>query len=280
MGFAATTLAAALGAATARLSLGVVGRNPPGPDPKIWNRVNHRGEPVTLLEGPAYAIGAATAVAILPALPGPLRAAAVGATLGAGAFGVHDDLRGDADRRGMRGHLAALAQGELTTGGVKIMGIGAVGLLAGAIVRRGPADTLVDKLLAGVVIAGAANAVNLLDLRPGRAVKAATIAAAPGVLRATMSGNPAARASAAGLGAALAMLPEDLGERAMLGDAGANALGALLGTVAAATADRRGLALRAAALVGVTMASERVSFTRVIAKYAPLRALDGIGRRA
>jgi UDP-N-acetylmuramyl pentapeptide phosphotransferase/UDP-N-acetylglucosamine-1-phosphate transferase len=249
-------------------------------DPKLWNRVNHRGEPVTLLEGPAYAAGAAAALAMVPGVPGPLRAAAVGSAVGAGAFGVYDDLCGNGDRRGMRGHLAALSHGEVTTGGVKILGIGSVGLLAGFLVRRGPQDTLVDKLLAGVTVAAAANAVNLLDLRPGRAIKAAALAAAPAVAR-SGEGAGIAAVRCAGLGAALALLPEDLDERAMLGDAGANALGAVLGTAAAASApSRAALFGRAALLTAVTLASEKVSFTKVIAGCPPLRALDGLGRRA
>jgi UDP-N-acetylmuramyl pentapeptide phosphotransferase/UDP-N-acetylglucosamine-1-phosphate transferase len=283
MGIAAKVFAAALGAGAARLAFSaargaVTEGGGPGRDPKLWNRVNHRGEPVTLLEGPAYAAGAAAALALVPGLPVPVRAAAVGAAAGAGAFGVYDDLYGNGDRRGMRGHLAALAKGELTTGGVKIVGIGGVGLLAGALVRRGPGDTIVDKALAGVVVAAAANAVNLFDLRPGRAIKAAALGAAPALLRG--GATPAAAVRCAGLGAALALLPEDLDERAMLGDAGANALGAVLGTAAVVSASRAGLFWRAAALTAVTLASEKVSFTKVIANNAPLRALDGLGRRA
>jgi UDP-N-acetylmuramyl pentapeptide phosphotransferase/UDP-N-acetylglucosamine-1-phosphate transferase len=282
MGFAAKALATALGATAARLAFTAARRNPPGPEPKQWNRTNHRGEPVTLLEGPAYAAGAVAALALTPGLPAGLRTAAVGAAAGAGAFGVYDDLRGNGDRRGMRGHLAALAKGEVTTGAVKILGIGGTGLVAGALVRRGPSDALVDKLLAGVVIAGAANAVNLFDLRPGRAIKAAAIAAAPAYALDLVRDRDGAAgvARAAGLGAALALLPEDLGESAMLGDAGANALGAVLGTAAAASASRAGLVWRAAAMTAVTLASEKVSFTKVIAACPPLRALDGLGRRA
>lgn len=255
-----------------------------------WNRTNHRGEPVTLLEGPALVAGAALAAAVAPGVPGAVRVAAFGATVGSGVLGAYDDVRGNGDRRGLRGHLAALRHGEVTTGAVKFLGIGAIGLLTGSAVRRGPRDTSVDRLLAGIVVAASANAVNLLDLRPGRALKAAALAAGPALLcpgspglddpsGARRRGGLVLRAGA--LGAAAAALPDDLAERSMLGDAGANALGALLGTAAASSAAGRGaLAWRAATLTAVTLASEKVSFTKVIAGCPPLRALDGVGRRA
>ncbi|MGB6454850.1 MAG: hypothetical protein WBH47_10220, partial [Streptosporangiaceae bacterium] len=64
-----------------------------------------------------------------------------------------------------------------------------------------------------------------------------------------------------------------------LGDAGANALGALLGVAAATTLSRRGQVAALAAIVGLTAASEFVSFTQVIEQTGPLRWLDLLGRR-
>jgi UDP-GlcNAc:undecaprenyl-phosphate/decaprenyl-phosphate GlcNAc-1-phosphate transferase len=306
---AARSLCAAAAAATAaRLGLRAargLARSAAGTggvlDEERWSRTNHRGEPVTLLEGPVFAAAAAAGVLAAPALPGRVRTAGALAALGAGAFGVYDDLYGSADRRGIRGHLTALSRGEVTTGGVKLAGIGALGVLGGALTRRGGSN--VDKALAAVVVAGAANAVNLLDLRPGRAIKGAAAAAVPGLLRRALEagggdaaaggmhgdveggayGDASAAANVlagAGLGAAFALLPEDLGESAMLGDAGANALGALLGTAAALGArSTAGLAWRAAALTAVNLASEKVSFTKVIAGFPPLNAVDLWGRR-
>jgi hypothetical protein len=125
------------------------------------------------------------------------------------------------------------------------------------------------------LIAGGANLLNLFDLRPGRAIK---VTLASGALLAV--GGPRARgAVAAPLGAAAALLPEDLGERAMLGDAGANALGALLGSAAAVSLPRPARALTLAAVVGLTAASEKVSFTKVIARTPALNWLDMLGRR-
>jgi UDP-GlcNAc:undecaprenyl-phosphate/decaprenyl-phosphate GlcNAc-1-phosphate transferase len=272
--------AIALGAAAARLAYRELNRRQPG-GPDTWTRKNHRGEPVTLLEGPALVAGTAGAIALAPGLPRRLRTAAMLAAVSAGALGSYDDLAGSGSSRGLRGHFGALAKGEVTTGAVKVLGIGVAGLVAGALVQRKP----VDKLLAGIVIAGSANLVNLLDLRPGRAIKAGLIAGAPVAMASSGSGGRRPRRHGAGvlaagsMGAAAALLPEDLGERAMLGDAGANALGAALGVAAAAGSGRVGLLLRAASIVGLTLASEKVSFTRVIAASPPLNAIDMLGRR-
>jgi hypothetical protein len=123
------------------------------------------------------------------------------------------------------------------------------------------------------LVAGTANLVNLLDLRPGRAAKAAVLTTA-----ATL-GGPSGGLVAGPLGAALAVLPEDLGERIMLGDCGANAVGALAGLRLAAVQSRGRRTALLAAVVGLTLASEKVSFTRVIEATPGLRELDRLGRR-
>ena len=254
-------------AGTARAAYALLTARPPG-GAKTWTRINHRGEPVTLLEGPAAAAGAVAAVAVSPGVPARARAAAALAGAGAAGFGGYDDLAGSGDRRGFRGHLSALREGQLTTGAVKIGGIGATGVAAAAMLGGSPVDVAIN---AGLV-AGSANLLNLFDLRPGRAIKVALAAAAG--LRA-----PVAPGAAAVAGSAAALLGEDLGERAMLGDAGANALGAVLGTAAAASLPR-GVRLAAlAGITGLTAASEVVSFTKVIERTAPLRRLDMLGRR-
>jgi hypothetical protein len=268
-----------------------------------WARTNHRGEPVTLLEGPAVAVGAVTAQVLGgPASAGPFAVAGLGAL----AFGVLDDLRGSAARRGLRGHLGALAHGEVTTGAVKLAGLAASGLGAALLEGGAPADVAIN---AGLV-AGGANLLNLFDLRPGRAIKVAAlsallIAAAGHGGSSTSSSSGAGRGGgsvgssggsgigrgggttrAAGLaavaapaGAALALLPADLAEQAMLGDAGANALGALLGAAAARSLPRRARLCLLGGIAALTVASEKVSFTKVIAASPPLNWLDMLGRR-
>ena len=273
-GYAVAVGACAAGAA--RLAYSAMSRRPPG-GPKTWSRTNHRGEPVTLLEGPAVAAGAIAGVlaqaciASVSGSPGSAgwrRAAAmVLGGAGAAAFGAYDDLAGSGDRRGFRGHLGALRQGEVTTGAVKLGGIGVTGVVSAALAGGSPVDVILN---AGLV-AGSANLLNLFDLRPGRAIK---VAAASGVVLGAVGPDSVA----APLGAALALLPEDLGERAMLGDAGANALGAMLGASAAGLS-RPGRIALLAGIAGLTAASEKVSFTKVIARTPALNWLDMVGRR-
>jgi len=145
---------------------------------------------------------------------------------------------------------------------------------AGSGERRGGLRAVVNVALGGGVIAGTANLVNLLDLRPGRALKAGTVAAT------AMIAGPAGSIVAGPVGAAVAILPADLGEEVMLGDAGANAYGALIGL---AIATRTGPWRRAAILAGLgalTAASEKVSFTKVIEATPVLREIDALGRRS
>ena len=259
----------AVAGALAASALRLLRDRPPG-GTDLWDRTNHAGRTVTLLEGPAYAVGAAGAAALLGAGPGPVVAAASSAT-----FGALDDLRGDSSSKGLKGHLGALARGEVTTGAVKILGLGVTGLVSAALIdRRLGSRTAVDTLVGGAVIAGSANLLNLLDLRPGRALKATMLL---GALTATSARS--APAAGAAVGAAAGLLGPDLAGEAMLGDTGANSAGALLGAALVQRTGRGGRWVALAALTALTLASEKVSFTRVIESTPGLRELDALGRR-
>ncbi|HET8681042.1 MAG TPA: hypothetical protein VFM54_04125 [Micromonosporaceae bacterium] len=247
-------------------------------------RTNFRGRTVTLAGGPALAVAAATTAAA-GAGSRPAAAAALVAGLGAGAVGLYDDVVGSRPEqraaKGFRGHLSALRAGRLTSGLVKVAGVGAAGLAASALLAAGEAGRAgrpgrvragVDLLLGAGVIAGLANLVNLFDLRPGRAAKVGLLVGAP------LAAGPARGLVAGPVGATAALLGDDLDEKIMLGDCGANALGALLGVALVA---RTGTVGRAAALTGIvalTAASEKVSFTQVIERTPGLRELDALGR--
>src|SRR5664280_1145895 len=212
------------------------------------------------------------------------------AALVAGAAGRYDDLAGERpDERtakGLRGHAAALRRGQVTGGVVKAAAVGSAAAVAGWLLADADADSaatrpagaFLDIAVRAGVVAGTANLVNLLDLRPGRALKAVLVAGAPLVLGRGSGGGLVAGPA----GVALALLPGDLAERRMLGDAGANALGAVLGVGWAAGGGRASPGRRIVALVvlaAVTAASEVVSFSRVIDATPVLRGLDRIGRR-
>ena len=239
-----------------------------------WTRTNYRGQSVTLTGGLSAALGSLVGTAA--GTRGATRRAALLAVTAAAAAGAYDDVvagRSESPTdKGLRGHLAALREGRVSGGVVKVVVIGSAAVLSAVILTSGSSRGRVLRVgLRALVIAESANMINLLDLRPGRAGKVVA-AASLGLL-----GGPSGGLAAAGLGATSAVLPDDLCERTMLGDCGANALGALLGVQLAAG----DLPLTTATVLGLlTLASERWSFNAVIDSCRPLRAIDRLGRRA
>ena len=202
------------------------------------------------------------------------RALVLLACLGFGLLGFVDDVLGTAADQGFRGHLRALTQGRITTGMLKLGGGGALALVLVATARpEGGWRLLADAL----VVALAANLVNLLDRAPGRAIKASLAAAAP--LALVAGSGPVGLALAPVLGGAAGLLGDDLRERLMLGDTGANVLGAALGLAAVLELSSGPRWVVLAALVAVNVAAEVVSLSSVIDRTPPLRALDRLGRR-
>lgn len=261
-----------VGAAAALTLVGIeVARRAAALSGATWVRHNHRGEPVNLIAGPIAALtSAVTAGALLP-----MRARNGVLLLGvaAGAVGLYDDIAGARPEqkrdKGFRGHLLALRAGRVSSGAVKVAGVVGASMAAAGSVEKGP----VDRVIVAGVIAGTANLVNLLDLRPGRAAKVSALAAT-GLL-----GGGDGGIGVAVLGTSLGVLPADLGEKVMLGDSGANALGALLGYRLAAGSGPLARKTMLAVLVALTAASEKFSFTRVIEATPGLRELDMWGRR-
>jgi hypothetical protein len=127
------------------------------------------------------------------------------------------------------------------------------------------------------LVALAANLGNLFDRAPGRTTKVAILAAL--VLAVATGFDEGLVGVAVVVGAALALLGADLGERLMLGDTGANAIGAALGFGVVVTTALEASAAVVVVLLALNLASEVVSFSTVIDRVPPLRALDRLGRR-
>jgi len=163
------------------------------------------------------------------------------------AIGLADDLWSGTER-GFRAHLGS----RRTTGVLKLVGIPVAGLLA-------------TRKLSGALLVGlAANFLNQLDTRPGRALKAYLLAA-------PFAGAP--------VGAAVMLAPYDLREMAMLGDSGANALGAMLGLSSVSKLTGRGRWVAIGALAGLTLLGETRSLGELIERMPVLRELDAWGRQ-
>jgi len=252
-----------------------------------------------MLAGVAPELLADRSVIRILLLAGPL-------ALVAFALGAVDDAYGTADARGFKGHIKALLSGRLTTGGMKLFGLSLASLIValvieglapwGAVAVTGLAGTFAKLglgLLAGASIALTSNFVNLTDLRPGRALKVYLVLAVLGVLSTALLFGGNARAfdtSLAGraidvaalllfaLGPVIAVWRYDLGEVGMLGDAGANPMGAVAGLLIVAGLSLWGLAIYFIVIFGLNLASEKVSFSKVIAASPLLSRIDNMGR--
>ncbi|MGD9998796.1 MAG: hypothetical protein AB7L17_00210 [Ilumatobacteraceae bacterium] len=193
-----------------------------------------------------------------------------GATIGFGFVGLLDDLVGGTTTKGFRGHLGALRHGQITTGLVKLV----FGVVLGVLAVGGD---LAGSLRGGVLVAASANLANLFDRAPGRVVKVSLV----GAIVVAALGAPGWHLSGPMLviGAGAGMLWPDLRERCMLGDTGSNVLGAAVGWGLVIACGRRGEWVALAVVVALNLASEVVSFSRVIDAVTPLRWLDRLGAR-
>lgn len=195
------------------------------------------------------------------------------ACLGFGLLGLIDDLLGTDGDRGFRGHLHALSQGRVTTGVIKIFGGAAVALVLAANVSFVSGRRL---LADAVLIALAANLANLLDRAPGRAVKVGLLAWVP--IAFVAGGDAVGVAIAPVIGAFCGLLGDDLHEHLMLGDTGANVLGAVLGLAVVLDVGRGPRNVVLIGLVLLTLVAEAVSFSAVIERVPLLRRFDLVGR--
>ena len=224
----------------------------------------------------AAAVLALTPCALLDQLAGtdtlrPELGLIVPYALGVALLGLADDAFSGSER-GWRGHARAVLRGGFSTGALKAAG--SLGLALYVLAGRGLGDG--RYLLAAAALVLATNAFNLLDLRPGRAVKAFVVLGA-GLTLGAWDVRPLA---ALGLFAAPVLVVGwlDLRERGMLGDTGSNLVGALAGLWLVLTLSTTGLAVATAALIVLTVYGEARSISKLVERVPPLRFLDSLGR--
>jgi len=240
-------------------------------------RTNYAGRDVPTAGGVCILLAFAAVVAVAiwwnPTRNGYFTTSIFVLVFGFGLLGLFDDVVGTHAARGWRGHLNALRDGQLTSGVLKLVG----GVLVAFIVTYPFAESFGGRIVCVVIVAGCANAANLLDLAPARTTKvAALVLLLVAVLRGGLyEGHPSLWFVAGAVGLA----PFELREQLMLGDTGANALGAVVGYELLFTSSTLRLVI-AGIVVGVNVAGELISFSAVIERVPPLRALDRLGRRA
>jgi UDP-GlcNAc:undecaprenyl-phosphate GlcNAc-1-phosphate transferase len=254
-------------------------------DAPLLRRVNYRGHEVTTASGLVIVLAVLVVEAARTALAefgvgeelsdSLLRSVVLFACFAFAFLGLVDDLLGTEGDRGFGGHLRALRAGRLTTGAMKLFG----GAVVAIVLTAAPGEVSGRRLLAdAALVALAANLGNLLDRAPGRTIKVGLLAYVPVALAAGT--GPVGLALVPVVGAAAGLLPSDLAERRMLGDTGANVLGAALGLAVVLETSRPVRTGVLLVLVLLNLASERVSFTKVIDATPGLRHLDRLGRRS
>ena len=245
----------------------------------VHERPNYRGQRIPLSGGAMYLAAAVVSLVLAPWRAGfriPLPWAVLIA--GFAAAGLIDDIWGKERGGGFRGHLRELLGGRPTTGSVKAMLGGLTALLSCWLLLRGgevsqPSFSLVARIVLGaVLVALTANLVNLLDVRPGRAAKVCALAFLALAVWGHKLWTPVMLGAVAVVGWA------DVRERALMGDLGANLLGALIGLSLVALLTWPWQCAALAIVAAITVVSEVRPLTGIIEGNRVLRAIDMIGR--
>ncbi len=185
--------------------------------------------------------------------------------------GFIDDSIGNRDVTGLKGHFLALLKGRLTTGGFKAILGGFVGLVICVSFNKTIAEIIVGTL----VVALSTNLMNLLDLRPGRAIKVYILISLILFVSASVFEKEMLMLI---LPAVLAYFYYDLKAKAMMGDAGSNVLGISLGIFIVISHSIQLQLFCLILLIAVHFVAEKFSITKIIEKNFLLNYIDKLGR--
>lgn len=190
-----------------------------------------------------------------------------------GFAGLLDDLIGKKQIKGLKNHITSFIRGHLTTGFIKAF----MGFSVSFIISYGISKNVVDFILNIFIIALFTNALNIMDLRPGRCIKVfLTIGLVIVFVNLTevISLLPLVIA----LVAALVYMPYDLNEICMLGDTGSNILGITLGYFSALVFETTSKSVIFIALIAINLVAEKLSISAIISNNKLLNYIDNIGR--
>ncbi len=187
-------------------------------------------------------------------------------------IGILDDLIGDRDVSGLKGHFKSLLNGKLTTGGFKAIFGGLVALLISVSISNDIIDIGVNTLL----IALSTNLMNLLDLRPGRAIKGYLFISV--ILLLTVPIYYDKIVIVILMSNVLAYFKEDLKANAMMGDTGSNVLGISVGIIIAYNFSFTIRLCLLMVLILIHIITEKYSLTKIIKNNKVLNYIDMLGR--
>lgn len=185
--------------------------------------------------------------------------------------GILDDIVGNRDVSGLKGHFKSLLKGSLTTGGFKALFGGFIGIVISLGVSKNIGDLVINTL----IIALSTNLMNLLDLRPGRAIKMYLIIMI--VLFLTSTGFVETLPLLI-VPSVLAYFGYDLKAKAMMGDTGSNVLGISIGIIFVLGYSLNVRLLWLVFLIFIHVLTEKYSLTKIIEKNKILNFIDKLGR--
>lgn len=185
--------------------------------------------------------------------------------------GILDDIIGNRDVSGLKGHFKSLLNGKLTTGGFKALLGGFIGLVISIAISKNIYDIVINTL----IIALSTNLMNLLDLRPGRAIKGYLLISI--VLLFTL-GEYTRNLLLLIFPNVIAYFNQDLKAKAMMGDTGSNVLGISIGILFVMGYSLKVRLIWLAFLIFIHILTEKYSLTKIIESNKFLNFIDKLGR--
>ena len=185
--------------------------------------------------------------------------------------GILDDIIGNRDVSGLKGHFKSLLNGKLTTGGFKALFGGFIGLVISIAISKNIYDIVINTL----IIALSTNLMNLLDLRPGRAIKGYLVISI--VLLFTL-GEYTRNLLLLIFPNVIAYFNQDLKAKAMMGDTGSNVLGISIGILFVMGYPLKVRLIWLAFLIFIHILTEKYSLTKIIENNKFLNFIDKLGR--